>query len=140
MNKQALFQVVFQDGTTYLGGNSYFETKWKDMPDKPIKQISFSLPDNNIIILHDYEAYNHIIEVTQDIYSGSNNSQNMGKVIPRFQYFMGRMGDKVLSYRVTLKQPVKDSGKYQLGDITRRVYEYGKEYDNQATQGWKRGI
>ena len=139
MDKQVLFQVVFTDGTNFLGGNSYFETKWKEIPDKSIKQISFSLPDNNIIVLHDYESYNHIVEVTQDVYAGSKNSQNLGRVMPRFQYFMGRQGDKVLSYRVSLYQPKKES-KYKLGDLTRRVYSYGTEYNGQVTTGWKRGI
>ena len=133
-----LYEVKFKDGTNFIGGKDYYNTKWKEILDKSIKQIAFKMPDGNIMILHGYESYNHFIEVTKDIYAGKKNSQNLGKVIVRYQYLMGRIGNKVVSFRITLYQ--SDTSKYKTGDITRRVYEFGKEYNNQPTIGWKKGI
>jgi hypothetical protein len=126
-----LYQVQFEDGSIYNGGNSYKETKWNDIPDKSIKQIAFTLPDGNLLVLRGYEKFNHFCEATQDIY-GSN------KFTLRYQYLMGKLGDKVISYRITLFQ-IQDA-RYRIGDITRREYEYGKEYNNRPTNGWKEGI
>ncbi len=126
-----LYQVMFQDGTTFNGGKSYKKTLWNEIPDKPIKQISFRLPDGNYFTLRGYEAYNHFIEATQDVY-GSN------RFTLRYQYFMGKLKDKVVSFRVSLFQ-TKDS-KYKIGDITRREYIFGREYANKSTKGWKQGI
>ena len=99
---------------------------------KAIKQISFRLPDGNWLTLKDYDEYNHIIEATRDFYGK--------KIISsiRFQYLMGRVENKVVSYRIVLFQSI--DSKYKIGDITRREYEWGKEYSGKSTQGWKRGI
>lgn len=126
-----LYQVMFRDGTTFDGGNSYKETNWNKIPDKQIKQIGFRLPDGNWLTLRGYEAYNHFIEATQDVY-GSN------KFTLRYQYLMGKLNGKVVSFRVSLFQ-TKDS-KYRIGDITRREYIFGKEYANKPTKGWKQGV
>ena len=126
-----LYQITFIDGTKYDGGMSYKETLWKEIPDKEIREISFRLPDGNWITLKGYESYNHIVEATQDVY-GSN------KFTLRYQYLMGKVGNKTHSYRITLFQTKDD--RYRIGDITRREFEYGKEYNNQPTQGWKKGI
>lgn len=126
-----LYQVQFNDGSSYNGGNNYKETKWNDMPKKNIKQIAFRLPDSNLLVLRGYKEYNHFCEATQDVY-GSN------KFTLRYQYLMGRIGDKVISYRITLFEG--KNNRYKLGDITRREYEYGKEYNQKPTKGWKKGI
>jgi hypothetical protein len=126
-----LYQILFEDRTIFEGSNTYFDKKWSEMPDKNIAQIGFRLPDGNWLTLKGYEAYNHFIEATQDIY-GSN------KFILRYQYIMGKRGDKVHSYRITLFQD-KDE-KYHLGDITRREYKFGEEYSGKPTAGWKSGI
>ena len=131
-----MYKVIFVDGTTYECGN-YYDNIWKSMPDKPIKQVNFVLPDGNLFVMHSYAAYNYIVEATTDIYAGAKNSQNIGKVVLRYQYFMGRKGDKVCSYRVSLYVPIKKTAKYLAGDITRRIYEFGKEYNGQPTTGWK---
>jgi len=126
------FKVRYEDGTEFTSKGNYKDTKWKDIPDdKNIRAIYFFLPDNNILTLHDYESYNHIIEATQDIY-------NSNKFTIRYQYLMCKKGDKVISYRITLFQN-KDA-RYRIGDITRREYNFGKEYNNKPTKGWKKGI
>ena len=126
-----LYQVQFENGSVYDGGDSYRETKWNDIPDKSIRQIVFHLPDGNALVLKEYDEFNHFCEATQDIY-GSN------KFTLRYQYLMGKLGDKVISYRITLFQ-TKDA-RYKIGDITRREYEWGKEYNNKPTKGWKKGL
>lgn len=126
-----LYQVSFGDKSTFEGGNSYKKTKWNEIPDKPIKKISFALPDGNLFTLSGYEAYNHMVEATQDVY-GSN------KFTLRYQYFMGKIKGKVVSFRMSLFQ-TRDS-KYKVGDITRREYPFGQEYAGKATKGWKKGI
>ena len=127
-----LYQVLFSDDNSiYKGGDSYKNTKWNDMPDKPIAQIAFTLPDGNILALRGYNAFNHFIEATQDVY-GSN------KFTLRYQYLMGKRGNRVISFRISLFE-TKDS-KYKIGDITRREYEFGREYNNKPTKGWKKGV
>ena len=127
-----LYKVLFADGSYFDGGNNYKNTKWLYIPkDKEIKQIVFALPDGNLLVLRDYEEYNHFIEATQNIYGDY-------KFTLRYQYLLGRKGDKIISYRITLFQ-TKDS-RYSIGDITRREYEWGKEYNNKPTKGWKKGI
>jgi len=126
-----LFQVQFNDGSSYQGGEDYKNTKWLSIPDKQIRQIAFSLPDGNLLVLRGYDEFNHFCEATQDVY-------NSTKFTIRYQYLMGRLGDKVISYRVTLFEG--KNNKFKIGDITRREYEWGKEYNQKPTKGWKKGI
>ena len=126
-----LYQVQFDDGSSYNGGESYKETLWNNMPDKPIKQIAIHLPDENLLVLRGYNEYNHFIEATQDIYGSI-------KFTLRYQYLLGKLGDKVISYRITLFEG--KNNRYKMGDLTRREYERGKEYKNSPTKGWKKGI
>jgi len=126
-----LYKILFSDGSCYLGGESYKETLWNNIPDKQIKQIAFSLPDGNMFVLKGYDEFNHIVEATQDVY-------NSNKFTLRYQYLMGRLGDKVISYRITLFEG--KNNRYSIGDVTRREYTWGKEYSNKPTKGWKKGI
>ncbi len=71
MNK--LFHIIFMDDTTFEGGTLQ-ETKWKDIPNKPIKSILYNL--GNKLKLSGYDAYYHLIEVCVDL-----NGINKGKRI-----------------------------------------------------------
>jgi hypothetical protein len=126
-----LFKIIFEDGTHRISG-PINEPKWSAVQDnKPIKAIQFVLqPNGDYLVLHDYEAYNVLIEVARDVYGVKKSGPRIEHV-----YFLGLRGDKVTSYRVTLTSDRKD--KYQLGDITRRVFPRGKEYNGGPTQGWK---
>lgn len=126
-----LYRVRFKDGTVFNGGKQYKDTKWNEIPDKEILAITFSLPNGDFLTLKDYEEYNHFYEATQDVY-GSN------KFTLRYRYLLGRTENKVTSYRITLFHTKDD--KYRIGDITRREYEYGKEYSGKPTKGWKKGV
>jgi hypothetical protein len=126
-----LYQVRFLDNTVFNGGEIHTNSKWKEIPIKPIKQITFCLPDGNLLTLRDYEEYNHFYEATKDFFGSSKFTQ-------RYLYLMGKKNGKVKSYRVTLFE-TKDS-KFKIGDITSREYESGKEYSGKPTAGWKTGI
>ena len=131
-----IYKVIFLDGTIFESGNSYYDTKWKEIPDKPIKQIIFSLPDNNLLTMRNYESYNNFLEATQDFYG--INGLKKGKLKLCYQHIRGRQGNKIISYRISLFQ-TKDS-KFKVGDITRREFEWGKDDNGTPSNGWKKGI
>lgn len=60
---------------------------------------------------------------------------------PRFKYIMGLKDGVVKSFRISL-DGTKGKDKYPKGDITRRSYPLGKEYQNKpiADHVWKKGI
>ena len=123
-----LYVVVFEDKTIYKGGD-YFETKWKDIPNKKIARIIYSLPDGNALTLHNYDKYYHYIEATNDM-----NGSNAGQVKLQHACIMGKKGNKVTCYTVVLC----NIGSYRPGDIYRR--EYGiNDYVIKALneKGWK---
>lgn len=129
-----LYKIKFKDDTIFNGGNSLKDSKWNEIPEnKEIESLIYSLPDGNLIILREYEAYNHLVEATQNFY-GSDNVKETIRAI----YLMGLEKGVVTSYRITLYE-IKDS-KYKIGDITRREYPIGKEYYGAPTRGWKKGI
>ena len=127
-----LFIVIFKDSTSYIGKTNYSDTGWKNIPDKPIKRIFFKLVDDNYICLEGYEKYNRITEATKDI-----NGKRAGIVTIQYMYFMGLKNNIVTSYRSSLHEGQKGKDKFMKGDITRREYEFGKEWYNGATSGWK---
>lgn len=129
-----LYKIVFKDNAIYKGGDSLMDSKWRGIPeDKEIASLIYSLPDGNLITLRDYEAYNHLIEATQNIYGSACTRQ-----VIRAIYLMGLKGNIVTSYRISLFE--EKNSKYKLGDITRREYILGKEFRGQPTSGWKKGI
>ena len=126
-----LFKVRFNDGSVFNGRNDIKESLWNEIPDKEIKAVIFTLPDGNILILKDYEAYGNMFEATRNFYGS-----NAYKV--RYRYFLGKKRDKTISYRLTLFEN-KDS-RFKIGDITRREYDFGKEWYGKPYADWKKGI
>ena len=59
--------MIFSDKTKFYGGTSYFETKWKEIPDKPISQIFYRLPSGKYICLSDFSRIYHYIEALNDL-------------------------------------------------------------------------
>ena len=51
MKNLPLYTIIFKDGSHFMGGTSYFETKWLEIPLKPIKRIFYKLPTNDYICL-----------------------------------------------------------------------------------------
>ena len=119
-NNQALFLVTYKDGTHFVGGRSYYHTRWLEIAHKPIQRIVYKLPDGNAIVLKDYDEYFHMVEVTQD-WACSGGKVRSSKVRLEYAYIMGKKSDKVVSYRRTLWETEKT--KYKIGDIVRREFD-----------------
>lgn len=133
-----LYQIIFSDDSTFNSGESIYDTKWDEIPDKEIKAIEYFLPDGNFIVLHDYKAYAHVVEATMDFY-GPNKMKKEHKV--HNAYIMGLNNcNEVISYRITLRD--SNSQRYRIGDITRRQYPKGKEFRGQevSEKVWKKGV
>jgi hypothetical protein len=114
-----MFTVNFVDGTNFIGGIDLNDTKWKDIPNKRIKNIEYSLFSKQEI-LENYESYNHLV----------SKIKYNDKIINRNVILMGKIKDKVecIDFDLTYKK------------ITRYKRDYGKEYTNASTIGWKEGI
>lgn len=107
------------------------DSLWASLPDKPITALEYLLPQaNDSIKLSGYEEYLHMIEAV--IPMGRN-------AIIENVYLMGRIGDKIVSYRITILQR-KSVNRYKVGDITVRILQKGKEYRGGTTSGWLPGL
>lgn len=107
------------------------DSLWTSLPNKPIEALEYTLPHaNDSIKLSGYEEYLHMVEAR--MFMGGNT-------IIEHVYLMGRIGSKIVSYRITILQK-KQTDRYKVGDITVRVLDKGKEYRGGATSGWKAGI
>ncbi len=119
---QLIYTIIFQDNTKYVGGNSYFETKWKGIPsDKKIKRIFYRLLNNDYICLNNYTNYYHIVEAVQDL-----NGKRKGEVRIEYAYILGLKDNKITSYRITLFN--EPSGRYKIGDIVRREFDINSKF------------
>lgn len=120
INIKPLFTVIFQDGSHFVGGTDYFETKWLEIPLKKIKRIFYKLPNNDAICLDGYNKYFHMVEALKDI-----TGKERGIVKLQYAYIMGRKDDKVTSYRITLFN--KENNRFRMGDITMREFNINDE-------------
>jgi len=118
----ALFSVQFEDGTMFEGGTEFTDTKWMQIPNKKIKKLFYKLPDDNYLCLCDYQNYFHMIEATKDWMKvgGGKASKLNSKPRIEYAYVMGKRGNIVTSYRITLFY--KKNDKYKIGDIVRREF------------------
>lgn len=98
MNKKyPLYTCVLEDNSVYFGGTEWTETLWNTI-DKPIKRINYLLPDGNVLTLHGYKKYYHMIEVTTDL-----TGKNKGNLNFEFAYIMGMKASGVRCYKINLK-------------------------------------
>ena len=128
MKRQLRFIAHYENDETVQGnplGNR--DSLWTSLPDKPIKALEYTLPHgNDSIKLCGYEEYLHMVEVCMPM---------GGNAMIEHVYLMGKIGNLVTSYRITILQKTS-SDRYKIGDITVRVLESGKEYRGGATTGW----
>lgn len=131
----SIYKITYQDGTFFNGGSDILNSKWKDVSDKGILCLEYFLSENESILLKDFDSYNHLIEVTKAVYGpkGTNFKQKLHNI-----YVMGRIGNRVVSYRIALIGSA-GSDKYHKGDITKRELPYGKEFRGAPTTNWKKG-
>lgn len=121
-----LFIAVLKSGRQYYGGLDYYNPKWKEINEE-IDKVFFKLPDNNFLIMSNYEKYLYLIEGTIDL-----NGERRGQLRVENLYFMGLRNNVVDSYRVTIF--ARENNRYKMGDITKRQYKWG-EIKNKY-KGW----
>ena len=113
-----MYKVYFEDGTVFQGG-PYSESKWNEMPDKPIIKILYEIKNiTKEILLENFEAYNHVFR------SGQSSKGEISTVI-----LMAKWKDEV--YQIWLDLVNKKPEKFKT--------PWGEEYFQRAHSGWKRG-
>lgn len=124
------FMIHFEDGEIAIGKPlGSMDTGWNDLPEKPISKLAYMNPYGDLLVLQGYEEYNHMVECLQ----------NMGqRPFIHEVYLMGAKGGKVVVYRIRVFQKSAEDP-IQVGDITVRVTERGKEYLDSETWGWRKG-
>lgn len=130
-----MYNIIFDDNTMFEGSNPQ-ESKWQDIPNKPIKSIEYNLTPFLKYIFSNFESYNHIVERVNGI---NSNLKIISKVI-----IMGRSKNRI--YQVMFDDK---------GNVYRLVVKNGEEYsptvkiidnkfagwlDGKPTLGWKIGI
>ncbi len=139
------FVVTFEDGEVAEGRPlGSVDTGWNDLPDKPIKKLSYTNPYGDMIVLRGYREYNHMVECVQhmggrphvtDVYlMGASGNGQPGNAAAG--------GDKegdVVVYRLTAFQK-SDGDPVQAGDVSVRVHKRGQEYLGSETWGWRKGV
>ena len=126
-----IFIAILRSGKQFRGGNSYDDSKWNDIKE-PLDKLYDTLPDGNILVHHNFEKYNHIIEKTQNF---NMKGQQIGKERIEYVYIMGKRGDIVTSYRITMFHGKPGKDKYRRGDILRREFPWQKM--SKKYSGWK---
>ena len=129
---KSLYTVIFQDGSNFQGG-TFSDTKWTEIPNKPIKRIIYNLQTGDKLVLNHYDNYFHMIEATTDFYLPS-------PIIPKdvlekkeitkleYAYIMGRRNNIVICYKIDLK----------TGDIERKIFDEEDNFIKKLNEnGWK---
>lgn len=113
-----MYNILFSDQSTFQGG-TLKNSRWTWIPDKPISEWTYTLFEKPIV-LKGYEAYNHLLEKVNVF-----GSEKVLKVI-----LMGKKGNNVDCIEIDL----------QNSKISKTVKEFGSEYLNKPTLGWKIGV
>jgi len=132
MKKRPLYYIIFKDGSQYSGGNSYDDSKWNKMPNKKIDRIFYQLPDGNTLVLNGYEKYVFLIEYVTDF---NMKGQQLGGKRIECIYLMGKRGNIVTSYRITMFHGKPGKDKFRRGDILRREFSWNQI--SKKYSGWK---
>lgn len=128
INIMPIFIAIYEDGEKFIGGTSYFKTKWMELPLKKIKRIFYRLPSVDYLTLDNYDSFFHMVEATKDwMRIGQRKITKINQNEPRIEYayIMGKKGDKVISYRITLFN--KTNERYRMGDVTVREFNISDE-------------
>lgn len=114
-----MYKVVYIDDSVFEGGKVN-NSLWNLIEDKEIKRIEYSLY-NKTIILENYEAYNHIVKRAKFF----NKEERITQV-----YLMGKNKNYVERFIFDFIKNRFDCD----------VVEFGKEFNDKSTNGWKKGI
>lgn len=92
-----LFEIIFENGETYSGGD-LINMKWIAIPkDKKISRLFYLLPSGDYLALGGYEKYYSSVEITKDFYGGD------GKSNFEYIYVMGKKDKVINQYKINLK-------------------------------------
>lgn len=95
---ESIFTIVFSDDTIFKGGDSYFDTKWMEIPDKKIRTIFYQIPKGDGLVMSGYDKYFHMVEVTKNIIGENKETVNL-----EFVYLLGKINSKVYGYKMDFK-------------------------------------
>jgi len=130
-----MYLVTFADGSIFEGGNPH-DSKWNDIPDKPIKSIEYSLTPFMKYLFKDFESYSHVVERVRGV---NKSLETITKVI-----IMGKVGNKVYQIMMDNKgsvfQLVVASGKEYSPESKMLDGKFNGWYNAKPVGGWKRGI
>lgn len=116
-----MYKVCFDDDT-FCNGGTINNSKWNDIPSKQITKLEYFL-DDRVIILKGFKAYNHIVEYAHAIFGAK--FRKITQVV-----IMGQYNDKVAMVTID----------FMNKKITKAIKDFGKEFKNKPTTGWKAGI
>lgn len=63
-----MYKIIYEDESTFVAGKDLENSKWNEMPDKPIRRIEYTLL-NRTLILENYEEYNHLVMKASVLFS-----------------------------------------------------------------------
>lgn len=124
------FVAYYEDGSMVPGKPlGSLDTGWQGLPDKPIAKLCYVNPYGDMIVLQGYEEYNQMVECMCMMGEGAKINDVL---------LMGAKNGKVTVYRLRAFQRSKDDSP-QVGDVTVRVCERGREYCDSESWGWRKG-
>ncbi len=119
---KSFYTVIFNDGSNFVGG-TFQETKWTEIPDKPIKRIIYNLQTGDNLVLNGYDKYFQMIEVAEDIYGKTTGRKEI-----EFTYIMGKLKNLIVCYKISIKTK----------NIVKKIYkETDKFIIGLNKNGWK---
>jgi hypothetical protein len=89
-----LFTIIFKDNSNYFGGTLEIP-KWKEIPDKNIRSIFYSLPTNDVLCLAGFKNIYHYVEVTMDL-----NGKKGGKTKIEYTYLIIERDNQFIQYKI----------------------------------------
>jgi hypothetical protein len=94
-----LYSLVFEDNTT-LSQGTLEKPQWKDIPDKKIRSIFYSLPTKDMLCLAGFKRIYHYCEVVMDL-----NGSESGKKKIEFTYLIIERNNEYIRYRINQINP-----------------------------------
>lgn len=116
-----LFTVIFEDNTSFNGGDDYFDTKWLEIPKKKIRTIFYRMPIGDLLCLTNYDSYCHYVEGTHDL-----NGEKAGETVVAYDYLLARLGNKVVEYKMNVKNCKIDINTYEISN--ERISKLNKDF------------
>lgn len=94
-----LYHLIFEDNTTLSQGTLEIP-KWKELSDKKIRSIFYSLPTNDMLCLAGFKKIYFYVEATMDL-----NGSESGKKKIEYTYLIIERDNKYIQYRINQINP-----------------------------------